>query len=372
MNPKYKMQKDQPIPTPIQGRFKQARQQFLPVIVFVCVSLVTVYLWKAEVPQGNLVGQVELVTSSVSSVRPGLLSGFRVEKLQAVKKGEALGQVIVADPKIMAATLATFRGEIEMLRAGGSPMQNQERIMVEVERLRLGWMQQRVDLAINKVKLQQAESEFVRVEKMFKEQIAPEGGASRGGVISYEVARRDRDALKIEVTEKEKIVEEFGTKISSFIASSNHSTSTNSPLDTAIAIQDDKLKLAEAELSPVTLFSPDDGVISIILKRNGETVTANEPILSIVNTNSQRIIGYLRAPFNSRPSSGQKVMIQPRNARRLQMEAIILRVGSHFEILTPEFLPFPDKRTESGLPVIISKPAELDCLPGEFVDVVLK
>lgn len=366
------MKELQPIPTPIHGRFKQWRAQFLPLAAFLGVGFLTIYLWRGQIPSSSLVGQVELITSSVSSTRPGMLSEFRLEKLQAVKKGEALGKVIVSDPKIVEATLATYRAEIEMLKAGGSPLHNQEQFQVEVEKLRLSWLLQRVELAIGKIKLQQAESEFIRVEKMFKDQIAPEGGASRGGVISYEVARRDRDALKTEVEEKQKIVDELGARFPSFLTRVENPGSTNSPLVAAIAIQEEKLKQTELELSPVTVFAPDDGVISTILKKNGETVLANEPILSIVNTNSLRIIGFLRAPMNTRPTIGQKVMVQPRSTTRLRMEAIILRVGSHLEVVPPAFLPFPEKMTETGLPLVILKPAGLDCLPGEFVDMILK
>ena len=60
-----------------------------------------------------LVGQAEVVPAKVGCYKPGMLAQLFVNRFQKVKAGDAVGQVLVTDPKILAASLAVIQAEID-------------------------------------------------------------------------------------------------------------------------------------------------------------------------------------------------------------------------------------------------------------------
>jgi multidrug efflux pump subunit AcrA (membrane-fusion protein) len=132
---------------------------------------------------------------------------------------------------------------------------------------------------------------------------------------------------------------------------------TIDPLRAAIAVQESKLHLTEAELSPIVVTAPIDGIISTVLHRSGESVTAGQPIVSVATLNPVRIVGYLRPPISDEPKPGMEVEVRTRGIPRVIGLAKIVEVGTQLEAV-PATLVGPVKlaNTELGLPVEISMP----------------
>jgi len=304
--------------------------------------------------------------ANVSSYKAGVLAECSVLRFQRVRAGDTVGQVMVTDPKILASTLAVIQSEIELLRVNAKPILSQQQNAMDYDRLRLVWMKQRAELATSKVSLQMAEAEHRRMEELFKDRIVSQR--------TFEQAKAARDRLQSEISELSAIVAEGEKNFASLqpVNGNEISKVSDSPLLAAIAVQEAKLRQTEAELNPIVLKAPMDGIISTIYCRSGEAVTAGQPIASIASLNPVRIVGYLRAPVVEEPRAGMRVEVRTRGLRRVTAPATIMEVGGQLEAM-PAILNGPLKlaNAELGLPLDISLPPELKIRPGELVDIRL-
>src|SRR6267378_3616848 len=162
------------IPIPLRQRLQDIRLRLLPLIAFCAAVVVMAVLWKDYVAAPTLVGQAEPYQANVSCYKPGMLAQLDVVRFQKVNLGDPVGQVLVTDPKILASSLSVIQAEIEMLRVGLKPIAAQQRTAMDYSQLRLDWMRQRAQLAMARVNLQLAESEFHRTEELFRDKIVSE------------------------------------------------------------------------------------------------------------------------------------------------------------------------------------------------------
>ncbi len=353
-----------PIPTPPAQRLRDLRTRFLPAAVIgVCVITIGV-LWKNNIAAPTLVGQAEPVLSNLSSHKPGTVAGLNVTRFQHVKAGDILGHVLIADPKVVEASLAVIRAEIESYRLNDSPLVRQQRSAVDFIQVRLDWMRQRAVLATSRVNLQLAEIELRRNQDLHKDKLVSQS--------ALDLALATRDGLQREVEELTKLVNEGEQSFKELNPSGDLVKMSTDPTHAAMTLQEAKLRQIEAELSPVTLRASLDGVVTAIYHRSGESVTAGQPIVSIASVKPVRIVGYMRAPSLDDPKVGMKVEVRTRGGRREVGLAQITEVGTQLEV--PPLALASSARppnTELGLPVEISLPANLTIRPGELVDLTL-
>jgi HlyD family secretion protein len=289
-----------------------------------------------------------------------------VNRFQKVRANDPVGQVLVTDPKILAASLAVIQADIEMLRVTMRPVAARQRTAMDYSQLRLDWMRQRAQLATAKVNLQLAETDFHRTEELFKDRIVAER--------VYEQAKAAQERLQSEVNELTRLVEEQRLNFDQLQLTNAMDLAqvTDDPLRAAIAAQESKLRLTEAELSPITLRAPVDGMVNMIFHHAGEAVTAGEPIVAIAPLNAARIVGYLRPPILREPKVGARVQVRTRGPARQAGSAEIVEVGSQFEAIAPALQgPLKMAAQELGLPIGISLPPNLSVRPGELVDLTL-
>ena len=353
-----------PIPTPPAQRLRDLRTRFMPVaVVGICIVAIGV-LWNKNVSAPTLVGQAEPVLSNLSSHESGVIAGLNVTRFQHVKAGDIIGHVIVADAKMIEASLAVVRAEIEAMKQDGSVNSRQQRGAIDFVQLRLDWMQQRAVLATARVNLQLAEVELRRVSELFKDKLLSES--------ERDIALATRDGLKQQTAELEKLIVEGEQAFKNVDPTGEMSKVTDDPMRAMLVLQDAKLRQVEAELSPVPLRVSMDGVITAVFYRSGESVTAGQPIVSIASVQPVRIVGYMRAPNLDEPKVGMKVEVRTRGGRREVGLAQITEVGTQLEVpalaLASSATP---PNTELGLPLEISLPANLRIRPGELVDLTL-
>ena len=354
------------IPIPWHQRLHDLRLRLLPALAF-CLAVAAIgWLWRGYVAAPTLVGQAEPNETSVSCYKPGMLAQLDVTRFQKVKAGDNIGQVLVTDPKILASSLSVIQAEIEALRAGLRPIAAQQRNAMDYSQLRLDWMRQRAQLAMARVNLQLAESELHRTEELFKDKIVSER--------AYDQAKAAKERLTSEVDELGRLVAEQEKNFNQvqLTNSVDISVVTDAPLRAAIAVQESKLRLTEAELSPIALKASVDGMVSSILHRSGEAIVAGEPIVTIAAFNSVRIVGYLRSPVMSEPKIGARVEVRTRGPRREVALATVLEVGNQLETISPALLgPMKLVNADLGLPLSISMPLNVKIRPGELVDLTL-
>jgi multidrug resistance efflux pump len=363
------MERLPPIPTPPSQRWREIRIKMMPFTVFLGALLATVIIWKDNVAPPTLLGEVEAVRACVSSPKSGILAQLNIVRLQEVKAGDHIGQVITTDPRILQSSLAIIQAEIHLLRLNLDPIISQQRVALAHDRLRLDWMDQRVQLATARVKLQLAESDLRRAESLFSEKIV--------STSILEQAQTVKRQLESEVEERSRLVAEqernlHAVKMDEF-AEPNWQFSHEDVMQASIKVQEEKLRLTEAELSPITLVVPIDGTVSTIHHRSGEAIAAGVPIVTVTTATSDRIVGYLRQPFTFEPKLDMTVEVRARSYKRPVSEARIVGVGSQLEPITPTLLsPFSSRRVEVGLPILVSLPSSQKLLPGEIVDLVIR
>src|ERR1043165_238242 len=310
------------IPIPLRQRWHDARLRVIPAVAF-CGAIATIaLLWKNNIAAPTWVGQAEPNEAKVSCYKPGMLAQLDVTRFQKVKAGDSIGQVLVTDPKILASSLSVIQAEIEALRITMQPIARQQHTAMEYSSLQLDWMKQRAQLAMARVNLQLSETELQRTEALYKDKIISQR--------AYEQSKAARDRYNTEVNELGRIVNEQGKVIAQSQSTNTIDLSqiNDQPLRAAIAVQESKLRLTEAELSPISLKAPVDGMVSLIYHRTGEAIIAGEPIVTIAAYDPIRIVSYIRAPVMTEPSVGTRVEVRSRGPKREVGIASIVEVGT--------------------------------------------
>jgi multidrug resistance efflux pump len=289
---------------------------------------------------------------------------LRVARFQKVRVGEELADVLVAEPKLIEASLAVIRAELDTLRARLDPVVAQQRYAVDDTQLRLDWMRRRTELAGARVSRQYAESEWRRTEELFHAKIAAES--------AVELAYANYQALEKQVEELDHLVSEGQQSLKHLQPppTPGPAVGPDEPLQAALAAQEARLRLAEVQLSPVPLRAPIDGTVIAVHFRSGEAITPGQVIVTIAADTPTRIVGYVRQPGGVEPKPGETVLVRTRRGSRLAGTAQVLEVGAQLDVL-PMALQTSAKfaGAELALPINISLPTTLHLRPGELVDI---
>jgi multidrug resistance efflux pump len=357
-----------PIPIPAARRWAAFRTERLPSIVFALGVLGVAFLWNQSASAPTLIAEAEIVRTEVRAVQPGTLASLDVALLQPVTAGQVIGHVRAATPEVTAATLAIIRAEIELLRSNLEPVLPAQRVALDAARLQLDWMRERVTLASLRVQLAQAEADLTRLTPLHAQNL-----------VSAEVfdnAKSNRANLAAQLTEQEKLVTTLAPAAGN-LAAQNAGASPRSPAETlaaALKVEDEKLRLAEAQLGPVNLVAPISGIVLLVHRRAGEMIATGEPVITVAATESVRLVGFLRQPLPVNPTPGAKAEIRTRTLAREIGTATVLETGRVLEPVSPTLLALVNRTAspELGLRVHLSIPPELKLRPGEQVDVLIR
>lgn len=234
------------------------------------------------------------------------------------------------------------------------------------ERIRVEWLKTKSELAIARVKLEQAERDVARNEPLFREKLV--------SADIYELSTNVRDALQAEVDEKSKACAQIEERL-------DHLRPIGEPgalaeNDPAVTNWLAQLKEAQSDaarhLEPLTLVAPISGMVDMPRRQTGEFVLPGEPLLTINSLRSERVIAYLRQPYRLDPKVGMTARVTTRTHKREVFSSQVIQVGAQMEVLTNSLaLVRPGSLVDAGLPVIVHVPDEVLIRPGEIVDVLL-
>jgi multidrug resistance efflux pump len=232
------------------------------------------------------------------------------------------------------------------------------------ERLRIELLKTKTDLAISKVKLEQAERDVARNTPLYREKLV--------SADIYEMAVSLRDALKAEVTEwgkAAKQIEERMNVLRSIGEPGNASAQQNDAWLTKLeAAQTAAIK----NLEPHTLLAPITGMVSVPIRQSGEFVPAGEPLMTVSSTRADNVVAYLRQPYRFDPKVGMAARITTRTSQRQAFSTQITQIGAQVEVLTNALaLMRPGTLVDAALPVILPVPSGVNIRPGEIVDVII-
>jgi multidrug resistance efflux pump len=358
------MAKRKPIPIPFRVRWQEFRVQAIPFVVCGAAVFGVITLWDEQTAPGEVVGEVEAVVSQISAPQPGSLAQLFVRRFDEVEAGQVVGQVVVTPPDVLHSSLSILKAEIELTRLGWiDPVLDQQRNLLQAENLRIDWLSRRAELAIRQIELQQAEREYERQARL----------VDRGtvSVEAYEQARSQREVLAQSVTEERLLVAELEAAYKRVAGQRAEDSDLSQAIAATLNLHQERLRLKEAELRPIQLMAPMSGTVSAVHRHSGEYVSQGEAVVTIRSSRAEHIVAYIRQPLPIEPAVGMAVEVRSRNAGKTVGLGNILSIGSQMEPLTPVYQrPFFDAY-ESGLPILVSLPPELDVRPGELVDLKL-
>jgi multidrug resistance efflux pump len=358
------------LPKPFGRRLHDLRIRLVPSLALLVVVGAALYLWRQGVASLSLIGQVEAVEANVASLKPGVLAEVSLAPFQPVRAGDPIARVVTTDPQVLAASLAVIQAEIDLLRTNMQPALGLQRNGINYDQLRVESLRDRTRLATARVNLQLAETEFHRTEELYKDQIVSER--------VFEQAKSNLERNRTEVEEFIKLVAQQETSLKGLFLEGVSPTSTepvptsSGAVQAAVEVQERKLRLTEAELGPVTIKAPVDGMVSAVLHHSGETVMAGQSIATIRTPRADRILAYLREPVSAELKVGTAVRIMTRSSPHETARSTILQVGVQMEAITNAVLRRPGLSVaEVGLPIEVSVPSTLKVRPGELVDLAL-
>lgn len=352
-----------PIPTPRGRWWREFRIQVLPLFTFAAAVATAALIWRQNISAPTFQGQVEPIQAKVASPQPGTITQLKVIRFQKVTRGEAVALVMPTDPR---GPLALIQSEMDLLRARVEPRLSQQRNAIDYERLRLEWLLQKAELAERKVQLLRAESELRRNKELFEAKLlSPD---------LYELSEKNRDQLKVEVEEKEKVIADLDKGLQGLQSlGAPEASPVAEAMLSEIKTQEQRIQSAQTGLGPITLRAPIDGTVSMVYHQVGENIRDGEPILVISASESQRIVGYLRPPFSLEPEVGMPVEVRTRSRQPVIGLAQVMEIGSQIEPIT-NGLSFGRSGVSSdfGLAIAVSLPSTLKARPGEVVDLVMR
>lgn len=359
-----------PIPTPPAQRWREVRLLYLPRAMFAAAILLVAWMWGDAVVPATIVAEAEITGADARATQAGVVAGLKVALHQTVRAGEVVGQIAGANPRLLDASLAVIRADVAMLAATMQGATDRQRVVLELERMQLDWMSHRVDRAALQGQLQQIEADLGRVQPLH-----------RSGLISEEAFARlkiTQASLVAQLAEKSQLIARLEPLLRGKDAHQPTATELSgaSALAAAIKVQEAKLRLAEEQLSPVPVIAPIDGVVSLILRKEGEAVVAGEVVLRVTSPKSVRLTGYLRQPLPFEPKPGMTAEIRTRGTPAKIAITTIAHVGAALETISPSVLAAmrlpPTPTPETAVRVEFAFPAGLTLKPGEHVDVIVR
>lgn len=355
-----------PIPTPLSAHWRRWRARLMQMVVFVALCAAVVFTWRRVQQPIAFVGQVEVITTLVSSRDDGFITNMWVAPLQEVKVGDLVAEVITTDPRTVNNRLEVMRDRMRLTQLEMDPVLNRQRGALAYEQLGVDCAKVKAELEIARVNHEQAEAQRLRDEKLFKDQLL-----SRE---VYEISAVRARSFAVEVAEKQKLVDrtEKALERLAFMADSFVPGGENDPLRLALAVEEEKIRLFEGKILPLRLVAPTGGVVTAVLRHAGEQVVAGEPIAAITSGQSTRIVGFLPQGFPVNPQVGMDVEVFTRSRPSARSCATVIGVSPHLEPLTNLLImPIavrPVVIPPMGRVISISLPTDLNLLPGEPVD----
>lgn len=343
-----------PIPTPTAHRWREFRIQALPVITFIAVLAGIVFLWNGYVVPTNIVGEVEPHQVLVISTLPGTIKEIKVKRFQRVSAGEEIALVNTFSPEAQQASLRAIEADLKLLR---TRMQlDIERNHLSYESLRLEYLKERAELALEHVNARYYEAEAARQQQLM----------TNNPVLTTQTLFEE--ALRLAATSRTNVIEmeKFLAEKEKTLPRLAPATLVDESILESIKAQEDLLRVTEQVTS---LKSPIDGVVSVLDYFPGQKIMPNIPLAIITGITSEQIVGYVRKPYDTLPKVGDAVQIRRQNSKREVAQGTVTGVSSQLEIINNRLVPAATGTLgELGLPFAVSIPAELALIPGEPVD----
>ena len=356
-----------PIGIPGWKRWLEFRHRILPLCIFILALLAVVMLWDKHLTSPSLIGQVQTTRLDIRTPTSGTITNLTVELFQNIQRGDTIAKLDPGDP------LTALGSQADLLLAKKELLQlmnlttaasafDIQRNVLDKERLRTEYMQQKVALASAEVTLENLKNEWHRAQDLHAQYLLSDS--------AFDLAEKTYTGALAEVNERKNLIKDLDNTIQSIeklIASSQEIEEAKLEIDRT-TLQRSIAKLEQEWI----LRAPADGTVTAIQKRRGEMVKSSDSIITLTQTRSDTVIAYLPQGSEIPIHIGQKVQIKTRTQSARECQATVIRVGNSYELM-PDMLSQLQlyKLGGIGVPLILQLPPDFNCLPGEMVNIAL-
>jgi multidrug resistance efflux pump len=347
------------IPTPVGTRWREIRIRYIPIIVFALTVGIIWQLWKNLPPATGLRGIGEGAVSTIASPADGFMQQVTTEPRGRINAGEPLLTIVPFDP---AAQMDIFQTQLQISRLAIEPS-IVDRNALNYEQLRFDALRLKTALAMAKANLDRAEKALPRHEELLKARLIARD--------LYETTVRDRDLYRAEVEQTTKAIKDIEDRLEQLRAMSGTDT-TNAPTESIIPRLEEQMAAVQTNWNPITLTAPITGEVNFF-RQAREYVRAGDLLLTINSDRADRIVAYLKPPLSFEPEVGMKMEVVTRSRKPLRFLTEIAQIGARVEVITNSIaFVQPGALVDSGLPLILPVPPDVQIRPGEVVDVEWK
>jgi multidrug resistance efflux pump len=334
------------------------RQSLFPVAVFATVVGVLIMLW-GSLSSGGIPGIAEGRRSVVTCPQTALLQELKVRPYDWVEAGQPIATLQPTDPR---AKLDLLQSELALARLKLEPSLSDQNAL-DYERLRVESLRLKQEVAVAEVELQRAESALRRGALLREDKLVSED--------AYDLNLRDRDRYRVEAAEKRKALETIESRLTALcLLGEPANPGSNQQVRPFTTSLDAKFLAAGTNWDSLTLVAPMSGMVQWINRQPGEYLAEGEILLTINSPKADRIVCYLRQPYALEPAQGMKVEVLTRSHQRQTFLAEVAQVGAQVEVITNALAVIrPFTTVDTGLPVVIQLPPEVNVRPGETFDV---
>jgi len=356
-----------PIPIPFTRRLAHWQSKVMPSVLFFCLCIGIAVLWKQNLSLPSLVGQVDIRRLDIRTTTSGTITNLAVQLFQKVKAGDIIAKVNPSDPMTAlggSTDLVMAKKELLQLLSLSSASNefDIQRNLLDKERLRTEFLQQKVNLASAEIRLQNLENEYERAKGLIEQQLLSES--------QFDLAEKNFLSSQAEVNERRLFIKDLAATIETIeglIQSSQEIETVKMEIDRNSLAR----SIARMEQEWI-IRAPSDGIITGIQKRQGEMIGSSDSVVTLTENASNKVVAYVPQGLDIPLSIGQAVTIRSRSQRLQQARAVVVRMGESFEIMPDMISQLQLHRLGGlGIPILIEVPDSFACKPGEMVNIIM-
>ena len=364
------------------------RMHIIPVLMWV-VALAGLYgLFIHKTAKFETLGVVEAEKRQIAATCTGRLQTVKVGLFDTVKKGQLLAVVnTLGDDEHIQEQLDTISAEIQYLMAQLVPMQDQmltdqqqrendkaatyRRFAADVEQMRLGVLELKAGIEIDKVTLNDLELDLNVSKELLKEDAIAEYEVQKAQ-IAYDALAKKIEENKILIEQAQANVEISDIRAKEYAKQQLHEPSVDSELEVihkAIKVQEQKMEELVAMRLPLELYAPEDGVISQIRVMPGEVIMPGDEVFTIRTVGTGAIVAYAsEIQLDLLKRNNMQVEIRKDGIPTRIAKSKVTEVGPIVEEVSTNLLR-DQKVRQWGRPILISIPSNMEVVPGEIVGI---
>jgi len=376
--------------TPVRGGVltgfaRYGRQRAVPALVWsACVVLlVAVSQQRAQFIEGP--GLAQSSAATISPAQDGTLESVAVDLFADVEGGQIVAvmndaiiqaefRVAGAELNRLSASLASERARIEtdLKTQELDALNDLRRFEMNEEEARVRYLEMVVEQEANVVELERLRIQTDRNRGLLEQNI--------GSQELYDETRLRYEALKKQVDENNQAIAAAKRLLNQATARrSDRQEQTDQvdienflgPIRSEIDVQQARIEEIQERREQLVLRSPISGRVTQLLRGPGETVLAGDPVVFVADSQSHRVVAYLKEDALERVAEGGEALVRSQSRPDVTVRAQVARLGAVIEDLPPAAQRIP-LLTERGYPVLIEGIAPGAFVPGERVTVRIR